>query len=357
MKKDLPDKLDLDQIIQYNAYPSLTSESNDTYYPIDEESPADNKVDEESSTDNHFQSGLTVLAMSSHYYTDLTINWLRSIETLHVYPNITVITTDDLAYDQLSSFLNLHLIRTKITETPDVKRNHKSYANTKWRVVLDMLTHNQDVLISDVDMVWLENPFPYLSDNPYDMFISWDPMGKFCPGFMFLRSTPNTVEFVNKFITKLPNASSDTALLNSMISAKTVPQLQYQILDPYKFISGRYYFNEDWRTYHSDVTPVIVHSNGINISTKDSSSTHGVKIDLFKKHGLWYLNGNARLTWEAGTASIADDWLWLKKGPKCRPVCSTNNHTIFKDSLILLMVTFSLYIHVYCLNEYVFNVS
>ncbi|XP_072025051.1 uncharacterized protein, partial [Amphiura filiformis] len=244
------------------------------------------------------ESGFTVLAMSSYTYVDMTENWLRSIETLHIYPNITIIATDLAAYNELTKFSDsLSLIQAPTPRKP----GDRSYTHFRWKYVLDLLQRNQDVLVSDVDTVWLENPFPYFW-NRHDIFISWNPVSKRCPGLIFLRSTQNTIQFVTEFINRLSKEDSDTKVLNFMIDNQVIPTLTYSILDPLRFISGWFYFNDDWRTRHANVSPVVIHANGINMTSKDAD-WHDAKVKHLKKYGLWF-NGNAKLTWEAGTASF-----------------------------------------------------
>ncbi len=257
--------------------------------------------------------GVTVLAISNCKYVDMTKNWLRSIETLHIFPNITILATDTDAYNELSKFNALKLKQVMLTTSASEswRQNKRSFSHFKWEHVLDLLRQKQDVLVSDVDMVWLENPFPYFSHSQYDMFISWDPVCKMCPSMIFFRSTEATIHFVKVLTSRLSDKgdtnsdSSDTEIINFLIENKTVRKLKTHILDPTQFTSGHFYFNEDWRTFNSNLhPPVIVHANGINDTTKD---IHDVKVQHLKEYGLWYLPGKAKLTWAGGAATIQNE--------------------------------------------------
>src|SRR5690242_878923 len=69
--------------------------------------------------------------------------------------------------------------------------------NARTKAVLQILRLGYSVLLSDVDSVWLRNPFPYLDTKNYDIIGQNDRSDEettLCGGFLLLNPTPATID-------------------------------------------------------------------------------------------------------------------------------------------------------------------
>ena len=234
-----------------------------------------------------------VLATTNSVFLDFTRNWLESIRRLKRRPtNITIVTEDEATYKAMAKYPEVYRVKpsfllpsnkTLVFDTPE----YKAFVNKRPKYILDLLERNHDVLFSDVDTVWLEDPFQYFTGD-FDMFIQEDqpaPKLVHCAGFAFYRSTQNTINFVKQWIRRLEinkHKKPDQMVLNIMLREKVIRKhFKVKILDPKKFVSGRVYFDAEWRKNHTDVKPVFLHNNWI--------IGHDVKVDRFKTLGFWFI--------------------------------------------------------------------
>ncbi|XP_072032656.1 uncharacterized protein [Amphiura filiformis] len=233
-----------------------------------------------------------VLATTNSVFLDFTRNWLESIRRLKSRPkNITIVTEDEATYEALLEYPEVHRVKpafmlppnkTLVFDTPE----YKAFVNKRPKYILDLLEHNHDVMFSDVDTVWLDDPFPYFTSD-FDLFIQEDqprPKLVLCAGFAYFRSSDSTKDFVRQWIRRLElnnHKKPDQMVLNIMLREKAIKRLKYNILDTNKFVSGRFYFDEEWRKNNTDVKPVFLHNNWI--------VGHDIKVERFKKLGYWYI--------------------------------------------------------------------
>lgn len=233
-----------------------------------------------------------VLATTNSAFLDFTKNWLESIRRLEVRPkNITIVAEDELTYRSLANYTEVHRVKPDVVLPPDKKLEfdspaYKAFVNKRPKYILSLLEKGHDVLFSDVDTLWLQDPFKHFTGD-YDIYIQEDqppPKMVLCAGFVYYRNTPTTIQFVKKWIKRLretKNEKPDQMILNIMIRYKAIKGLKLKILDRRKFLSGQHYFDEDWRRNNTDVVPVYVHNNWI--------IGHDVKVERFKQLGHWYV--------------------------------------------------------------------
>ena len=238
-----------------------------------------------------------VLTTTNSVFLDFTQNWLESIRRLKVRPkNITIVTEDEATYEALAEYPEVYRVKpsfmlppnkTLVFDTPE----YKAFVNKRPKYILDLLEKNIDVLFSDVDTVWIEDPFPYFQGD-FDLFIQEDqpqPKLVLCAGFAYYRSTANMIQFLKYWIRRLEinkNKKPDQMVLNIMLrekkkAGKTPGYFKYKVLDQKKFLSGRDYFDEDWRRNNTDVKPAFLHNNWV--------VGHDIKVERFKKLGYWYI--------------------------------------------------------------------
>ena len=158
------------------------------------------------------------------------------------------------------------------------------------RTVLEM---GIDVLFTDLDMVWLENPMAFLPDG-YDMHVvedlhpdntppdyEWLPMNM---GFVYMSSTEPVLELValwNKKISASPQ-TPDQVVMNDILKERVHRDtLKINVLDNREFPNGWNYFNRNWNTKFPTSTVRVVHNDMVH--------GYNPKVKRFKKRGMWYI--------------------------------------------------------------------
>ena len=79
------------------------------------------------------------------------------------------------------------------------------------------------------------------------------------------------------------DAISDNTLLNEIIGKRMIKDLKLKHFDANKFLSGMYYFDDNWRRNHTQVIdPVMIHNTW--------AYGHDSKVERFQRLGLRYVN-------------------------------------------------------------------
>ena len=238
---------------------------------------------------------VAVLSTTNAAFLDFTDNWLESMRRVGPLPFTIIVAEDEATYAHLVNVSDVNVIRADhlsaskklVFDTPE----YKKFVNKRPQYILDLLKKGYDVLFSDVDTVWLQNPFPYFADDYYDVFGQLDlynPKLKFprvlCAGFVYYKSSDKTIQLVQTWIHNMRrygDRKPDQLVLNNIINRRLVAKLKVSNLDPNRFLSGHYYFDDEWRQTHPGVNPVMIHNNWI--------VGHDAKVERFKRLGMWYI--------------------------------------------------------------------
>ena len=238
-----------------------------------------------------------VLATTNSAFLDFTENWLYSIQRCGVWPNITVIAEDRAAYETLlKKNFDIHVTLSNHLGTADNlifnTPEFNVFTHKRANYILEFLQNGHNVLFSDVDTYWFENPFAYFEQGyEYDIYSQADhlPPGflVLCSGFTYFKASQKTLKFVQIWISRLASTyplRRDQLVFNEVISQEMKRRrgVKVKVLDPKKFVSGRYYFDEDWRSQNPDVKPVVLHNNWV--------IGHDVKVERFKQIGKWFIS-------------------------------------------------------------------
>jgi rhamnogalacturonan II specific xylosyltransferase len=234
-------------------------------------------------------------------YIDFAMNWICSISKLNI-THFFFIATDEESYTYLHSRnYSVFLVKpTKIGEgnTEAVKYGTVQYQELilqRTKLVNKVLQLGFNILLCDIDAVWLENPMPYLS-KAYDVQAQQEADGRLCGGFMFLQATEGVKKLWQAVTTaheeivssaekrhKLRNVDeSEQALLLKLLPKSG---LKVAKLDSDKFPNGLKYFGSQL-TFHSQMNlkttkPIVVHNNYIIGKNK--------KLLRFKHFHLWLI--------------------------------------------------------------------
>ncbi|CAI5459210.1 unnamed protein product [Closterium sp. Yama58-4] len=163
---------------------------------------------------------------------------------------------------------------------------YKQLLLKRTRLVGSILKMGYNVLLADVDAVWLSDPFVHMGNKSVDIYGQLEPSGQLCGGFLFLRSTPRVVTLwdqVTGLYTRTFNRMAKEALykkpeemgawlkqfehlheqryLNQLLG-KRRNKVQVRGLDVLKFPNGKEFFVQR-APQQAEVAPVVIHNNYI----------------------------------------------------------------------------------------------
>jgi len=211
-------------------YPSLCSAVRDIYLPTLVSQSGQSRVE------GAMPSGISkdlvrrvainntlVVTWANAHYADFAANFVNHMRRLKI-TNFLVGAMDKELLDILQKDkVNTWYMGSKGMDQNSVKADfgwgspkfHKM-GRDKIRLIRDFAKIGLDVLISDIDVVWLEDPFPYLARFPAaDMLVSTDQLRNqsqgdelefhICQtasniGMMWIRSTPGTIEMTQRWL-------------------------------------------------------------------------------------------------------------------------------------------------------------
>ncbi len=164
----------------------------------------------------------------------------------------------------------------------------------KWVVSLqiiylrDLIHLGYNVIMQDVDIVWLKDVRQYFLDTFYDIEMAndgrFDSKGPGNSGFIHIRSNCKTKVFVDtllEYIILLLRKNSDQRLWNAMIREYDFRQLIFGLLPPHKFIGGYQWGNGRKRGDRISKDIWMLHASW--------TTTHFDKITKFKTVSAWFL--------------------------------------------------------------------
>ncbi|XP_053380283.1 uncharacterized protein LOC128548819 [Mercenaria mercenaria] len=222
----------------------------------------------------------TILLTVNNGFYDFFLNWRWHFKQLNIYLPISVIAEDDIVFGRLTSLKDSSMEvqrseRVSINETVAYNSPlYRSMVSERPTYILKYLKKGTDIIYSDMDTVWLQNPLPYL-EGDYDIWSQMDGKTVFCTGFLAIKSNNNTKKFVQKW----EDSFREKPTLNQPIFNKLVKNstINIKALDRERFPSGIQYFEKFSKEERSGV--VVVHNNWI--------VGHNNKIKRFQDMKLW----------------------------------------------------------------------
>ena len=153
-----------------------------------------------------------------------------------------------------------------------------------------LLNLGYDVLYSDVDTIWLQDPLPYMTNHTFTIHVQSDsaserekPSSMACTGFIMLTSTPQVRELVflwNKVLSVRRGTITNQLTFSSLLTVTISQGKLKAFFLPYTlFPNGALYFDKQWRE-RLQAAPVLVHNNWI--------MGHDEKRERFQELGLWH---------------------------------------------------------------------
>jgi len=291
------------------------------------------------SNDTHrgISSFAVVLTVNSGFW-DFFVNWDNHFQDRVVNKSdellLVIIAQDADIYDKLKTWPKPKASRTIIIPVYDLTKGssasaraedydsvgYKSLVSSRATYLLNVMCSIQGgkpnkgdddlvILYSDIDTVWLKDPFPYIqtklfgSNNNdtdmqhrpnYDILAAVDDdeynnvSPYYCTGYLVIAQTPASIAFLSLWEEELiSNPQLNQPVFNTLLRSPKIPGIRLGDLGQTEFPPGRLYFDE-WAKGSREVEKrkkmetMVVHNNYI--------VGHDAKRKRFQEHGLWMNN-------------------------------------------------------------------
>jgi rhamnogalacturonan II specific xylosyltransferase len=233
--------------------------------------------------ESHCHNNWTILLTVNDAYFDFFQNWHLAYCKLNINYPIIIVAEDKTVYKKLRPFQSESVTIEK-SGHEDVNKSaaygskdFSKLVSQRPTHILRHLTKGINILYSDIDMVWLQNPFPYFTGD-FDMWIELDSINNYCTGLMAIKSNRNCLRFIKTWQNSLLlKQEIDQTAFNRVVKIATI---NISILDNRIFPTGRQYFGTF--TDKQRALAVVVHNNWI-VGKK-------AKLNRFKKYKLWFVS-------------------------------------------------------------------
>ncbi|KAF5731763.1 UDP-D-xylose:L-fucose alpha-1 3-D-xylosyltransferase MGP4 [Tripterygium wilfordii] len=261
------------------------------------------------------KNGTVIVCAVSEPYLPFLNNWLISISRQKHQDKVLVIAEDYATLYKVNQRWPGHAVL--VPPAPDSQTAHKfgsqgffNFTSRRPRHLLHILELGYNVMYNDVDMVWLQDPFPYLQGK-HDVYFTDDmaavkplnhshelpPPGKkgrtyICSCMIFLRPTDGAKLILKKWIDEMQaqpwsraKKANDQPAFNWALM-KTAGQVDLYLLPQAAFPTGGLYFKNKTWVQETQGMHVIIHNNYITGFEK--------KIKRFQEFGLWLVDKHAQ---------------------------------------------------------------
>ncbi len=244
----------------------------------------------ETALQNRAKDREIVLAIVDARYAEFAFNLYQTSLKKFSLSNYLMVCIDDEGF-QLLSKQGLFCVRYEETEQDENAGDFGSDAyvrktNLKTWIVLQILKLGYTVLVTDLDVVLFQNPFPYFDCEACDLHVTQDRV-QANSGFIYVRPTAASKYLYHTAwgLYQKYHQASDQSYLNSALRVleNEGSPVRVKLLPRSTFQCGVYYFQEGGREFAGDRPPctdcVMVHNNYIG--------SLAAKVYRFKENLLW----------------------------------------------------------------------
>ena len=224
-------------------------------------------------------------------YINMALNFWESSLVKFGITNYLFICMNEKAKRLIPSEANECLVINKningVEASPFGSRQFNKKVMIKTELSLILMQMGYIVIISDVDIVFLHNPMPYLKCNDCDLIIQDNTRdnSEANSGFYLIKPTKSAMELQQRSIERAKSTyDNDQNTMNWILSGMRKNQrLKVIFLDYKKFLPGNVYFNpHDFANDYDCSECVMVHNNWI-VGLRP-------KIYRFKEMGMWVVD-------------------------------------------------------------------
>ncbi len=242
----------------------------------------------------HSVNGVILLALTDSSFLDMTLNFYEtSIKSLGI-KNYLFVASDKAACGALSiEGVACHVymeLGSGTTSSMYGSKEFKKKMNVRTYMIYDALRLGYAVLHSDVDMMFLKNPFMHLNclRRFCDVTTLWDNIVHNA-GFLYVNPTGSSLSLYKRMEVYASTTNlDDQAALNKAIKQAKASKagLQVKVLDMKKFLPGVAFFEKADRKYAREKpceSCVVVHNNWI--------VSREAKTYRFREYHFWVYDG------------------------------------------------------------------
>ncbi|XP_060603234.1 uncharacterized protein LOC132756235 [Ruditapes philippinarum] len=181
-------------------------------------------------------------------YFDFFQNWIHFYNKLQLNFPLIVIAEDDDVFLKLHQ-LNAQSVFTLVRSWRNSLRSAVVYGSKEFNelasgrptYILTYLETGTNILYTDTDSVWLQDPFPYFQ-GPFDMWMQVDGPGNLCTGLMAIKSNNESIKLMRLWEAALKKRLDiDQTVFNQVFTNSTI---HLKPLDRNLFPSGNLYFDQ-----------------------------------------------------------------------------------------------------------------
>ncbi|XP_045180741.2 uncharacterized protein LOC123540021 [Mercenaria mercenaria] len=230
-------------------------------------------------TSQHEFDNWTILLTFNNEYFDFFQNWWWFFVRLDIPVKILVIAEDGDVFRKIMA----NYAEYAYVERSDLDIEEEMYFDTDARRkiafsrishILKYLENGINILYSDIDTVWLKNPFTYFTGS-CDMWVQMEDETIYSTGFMAMLSNKKTFNFMQRWRQVLKyKLQDDRPVFNALLKYSHIRPCP---LDENKFSSGPTYKR---LTTSEREKAVVVHNTNFELA-------HVMKRERFKQWNLW----------------------------------------------------------------------
>ena len=180
-------------------------------------------------------SGLVTLVTTSSGHEKGLLNWLGSVDNAHegILDTIVVLSMDEPVHKLMTGHGARSVLGTAPHEARQLRTRDQIWL-TRMKLVLKLLTDGTDVLMSDVDALWLRDPLPAVrmqlasgADIVASRATKWPQVQAekwgtvLCMGFVYFRATTAVTELMSGVVQAMEHAQrpDDQVAINEVLDA------------------------------------------------------------------------------------------------------------------------------------------
>ncbi|XP_054770611.2 uncharacterized protein LOC129278489 [Lytechinus pictus] len=235
-----------------------------------------------------------ILTSVNAEFVDIAENWLESLRRLGIRYNVTVVAEDKDTYKYFSIRANreFRVLYQKqyafnFTRRYGPVMMYQELIRRRTVYIRTLLEQGHDVLLVDVDTVWIKNPLDLILGEYalYDMWLAEGYENHMpCPCFMYMKSNSDVIAMVKEWVKRLENQRGRTLESDQVALTKVLPlfpDIPIKRMSFEKFPTGKHYFDRAW---------LALHKNEVYVAHGNHLGRHDGKKKKLKEFGLWLLN-------------------------------------------------------------------
>lgn len=187
----------------------------------------------------------TILLTVNDGFFDFFQNWLHFYRKHNISYRMIILAEDNAVYNKLKQ-LDLRfttIVNSGSNVSEAVKLNterYKKIMSGRTQRILQYIEEGVDILLTDIDMVWIKNPMPFFTGD-FDIFISRGVGNNLNAGFIAIKSNEVTIRHFRKVVSVMKEnpALNDQSAFNKVYRQTKV---HLNVLERDLFPSGDLYF-------------------------------------------------------------------------------------------------------------------